>query len=55
MGICSRAITSEIGKKAMDEIIKHGPDLYNYGTKKINKKTKLKKIIQKNQKELFNW
>ena len=33
----SRAITSENGKKVIDERIKHVPELYNYGTKKIKK------------------
>ena len=33
----SRAITSENGKKVIDEGIKHVPELYNYGTKKIKK------------------
>lgn len=33
----SRAITSENGKKVIDEGIKHVPELCNYGTKKIKK------------------
>lgn len=33
----SSAITSENGKKVIDEGIKHVPELYNYGTKKIKK------------------
>ena len=33
----SRAITSENGKKVINEGIKHVPELYNYGTKKIKK------------------
>ena len=57
----SRAITSENGKKVIDEGIKHVPELYNYGTKKI--KT-LKRALESDianctvrraQKELINW
>ena len=32
--IGSKAISSEIGKKIIDEGIRHAPDLYNYGEKK---------------------
>ena len=40
LGIGSRAITSELVKKVINEGIKHAPELYNYGTKKINKNSK---------------
>ena len=58
-----RAITSEIGKKVIDEGIKHAPELCNYDTKQIKNKN-LKKALESGianyavkqaQKELFNW
>ena len=63
LDIRSRAITSEIGKKVIDEGIKHVPELCNYDTKKIKSKN-LKKALESGianyavkqaQKELFNW
>ena len=33
-----RAISSEIGKKKIDEGIKHAPDFYKFGTSKIKNK-----------------
>ena len=59
----SKAISSKIVKKIIGEGIKHAPDLYNYGTKKV-KNINLKKALEfdianytvkKAQKELFNW
>ena len=41
----SKAISSEIGQKVIDEGIKHAPDLYNYGTKKVKNKN-LKKALE---------
>ena len=58
-----KAISSEIGKKIIDEGIKHAPDLYSFGTSKIKNKI-LKRALdldiadyaaKKGQKELFNW
>ena len=44
--ISSRA-TSEIGKKVINEGIKHGPELHNYGTKKVKMlKRHWKQILQ---------
>ena len=63
LDIGSRAITFEIGKKVINEGIKHTPELYNYSTKKIKNKN-LKKALESDianyavkqaQKELFNW
>ena len=63
LNICSRAINSEIGKKVIDERIKHAPDLYKLGTKKIKNKS-LKKALKSDianyavnqaQGNLFNW
>ena len=59
----SKAISSGIGKKIIDERIKLAPDLYNYGTKKVKninfKKTLESGIanyaVKKAQKNLFNW
>ena len=61
--IGSRAINSEIGKKVIDERIKHAPELYKLGTKKIKNKS-LKKALKSDianyavnqaQENLFNW
>ena len=58
-----KAISSEIGKKIIDEGIKHAPDLYKFGTARIQYKN-LKRApdldiadyaVKKAQKELFNW
>ena len=38
LDIGSGAITPKIGKKVINEEIKHAPELYNYNTKKKNKK-----------------
>ena len=38
LDIGSKAISSEIGKKIIDEGIKHAPDLYKFGTSKIKNK-----------------
>ena len=38
LDIGSRAISSEIGKKKIDEGIKHAPDFYKFGTSKIKNK-----------------
>lgn len=38
LDIGSRAVTSGVAKKVIDEGIKHAPELYNYGTKKIKLK-----------------
>ena len=39
LDICSNAINSDIGKKKIiAEGIKHAPELYNYGTKKMKSK-----------------
>ena len=40
-----RAIISEIGKKLIDEGIKHAPELYKIGTSKIKNKN-LKKALE---------
>ena len=46
MHIGSRA-TSEIGKKVINEGIKHGPELHNYDTKKVKMlKRHWKQILQ---------
>ena len=45
LDVGSRAITSEIGKKLIDEVIKHTPELYKIGTSKI-KYTNLKKALE---------
>ena len=63
LDIGSKSITSEIGKKVIDEGIKHAPELYNYGTKKIKNKNLRKALesdianyaVKQAQKELFNW
>lgn len=39
MGVGVRALNSEIGKKLVDEGIKHAPELYRIGTSKIKVKT----------------
>ena len=58
-----KAISFEIHKKIIDEEIKHGPDLYKFGTPKIKNKN-LKRALDSDiadyavknaQKELFNW
>ena len=63
LNIRSRAINSEIGKKVIDERIKHAPELYKLGTKKIKNKS-LKKALKSDianyavnqaQENLFNW
>ena len=43
--IASRAINSDIEEKVIDEQIKHGPELYKIGTKKIKNKS-LKKTFE---------
>ena len=57
-----RAITSEIRKKLIDEVIKHAPELYKIDTSKIKNKN-LKKslesdvanyIVEKKQKKAKN-
>ena len=56
----SKAISSEIGEKIINEGIKHAPDLY--GTKKVKNKNLKKALesdivnyaVKKAQKELFN-
>ena len=58
MGIGSRAITSELGKKVINEGIKHAPELYNYGTKNLKKSLESdisNYAVKQTQKELFNW
>ena len=58
-----KAISSEIGKKIMDEGIKHAPDLYKFGTSRIKYKNLKRALdldiadyaVKKAQKELFNW
>ena len=65
--IASRAINSDIEEKVIDEQIKHGPELYKIGTKKIKNKS-LKKTfelqipadianyaLKQAQENLFNW
>ena len=63
MNIGSRAINSEIGKKLIDEGIKHVPELYKYGKSAVTNKT-LKRaldsdvahyIVEKAEEKLFNW
>ena len=63
LNIGSRAIDSEIGKKVIDEGIKHVPELCKLGTKKIKNKS-LKKALEHDianyavkqaQENLFNW
>ena len=63
LNIGSSAVNSEIGKKVIDERIKHAPELYKLGTKKIKNKS-LKKVlesdianyaVQQLQENLFNW
>ena len=41
----SKALSSEIGKNLIDEVIKHAPDLYKFGTSKIRNK-KLKEALE---------
>ena len=41
----SRAIKSNLGKKLIDERIKHAPDLYWYGKERVTNKT-LKKVLE---------
>ena len=38
-------MSSEIGKNLIDEVIKHAPDLYKFGTSKIRNK-KLKEALE---------
>ena len=45
LDVVSRAITSEIGKKLIDEGIKHAPGLYKIDTSKIKNKN-LKKALE---------
>ena len=45
LDVGSRAITSEIGKKQIDKVIKHTPELYKIGTSKIKYKN-LKKALE---------
>ena len=45
LDVGSRAITSEISKKLIDEGIKHAPELYKIGTSKIKNKN-LKKALE---------
>ena len=63
LDIGSKAISSEIGKKIIDEGIKHAPDLHKFGTSKI-KNINLKRAldsdiadfpVKKARTELFNW
>ena len=44
LDVGSRAITSEIGKKQIDKVIKHTPELYKIATSKIKYKN-LKKVL----------
>ena len=61
--IGSKAMSSEIGKKIIDEGIKHAADLYKFGTPKLKNKNLKRALdsdivdyaVQKAQKELFNW
>ena len=39
LNVGSRAINSEIGKKLIDEEIKHAPELYKYGKSRGENKT----------------
>ena len=63
LDIGSKAISSEIGKKIIDERIKHAPDLNSFGTSKIKNKILKRALdldiadyaVKKAQKELFNW
>ena len=41
----SKALSSEIGKKLIDEGIKHAPELYKFGTSKVKKKS-MKKALE---------
>ena len=41
----SKAINSEIGKKLIDEGIKHAPELYKYGNNRVKNKT-LKRALE---------
>ena len=63
LDIGSKAISSEIGKKIIDDGLKHAPDLYKFGTSKIKNKN-LKRAFdsdiadyaaKKAEKKLFNW
>ena len=45
LDVGSRALTSEIGQKLLEEGIKHAPELYEIGTSKI-KNNNLKKILE---------
>ena len=63
LNIGSRAINSEIGKKLIDERIKHAPELNKYGQSRVTNKT-LKKalksdvanyIAEKAEENQFNW
>ena len=45
ISIGSRAIKSDLGKKLIDESIKHAPDLYRYGKERVTNKT-LKKVLE---------
>ena len=41
----SKSLSSEIGKKLIDEEIKHAPDIYRFGTFKIRNKD-LKRALE---------
>ena len=45
LDVGSRALTSEIGQKLLEEGIKHAPELYEIGTSKI-KNNNLKKVLE---------
>ena len=45
ISIGSRAIKSDLGKKLIDESIKHAPDLYRCGKERVTNKT-LKKALE---------
>lgn len=50
--IGSRIITSDIGKKLIDEGIKHGPELYKFGTSKI-KNQNIKNALESDMEIIF--
>ena len=63
LNIGSRVINSEIGKKLIDEGIKHAPELYKYGKSRVTNKTPKKAlesdvvnyIAETAEENLFNW
>ena len=63
LDIGSKPINSEVGKKLINEGIKHSPELYKYGKSRIKKKTLkralefdiAKDVAKQAEENLFNW